>query len=311
MDLDVTFLGTAASAPTAHRGLPALLVRRGGERLLFDCGEGTQRQLMQAGAMGEIDDVFVTHMHTDHVMGLPGLLKTYDLHGRERRLRLWGPPGMLKFYDRLKGLVGHPKGFDVQVEELDAGEELPGDGSYAVHTFNVDHAGQAYGYALIEDDRPGRFDAKLAQSLGVDFGPDFGRLQAGETVNGVTPDQVIGPARPGRSVVVTGDSAPCEMTRVMAEGADLLVHEATFLESDSDRARETHHSTAAGAARLAAEAEVTQLALTHISSRYFVRDIVAEARAEFEATLVPRDFDQITVPFAESGKPELVRAGGD
>jgi len=305
MDLDVLFLGTAASAPTANRGLPATLVRRGGERLLFDCGEGTQRQIMQSVASGEVDDIFITHRHADHVLGLPGLLKTYSLHDRERRLRLWGPPGLRKLWETMGAVVGRLS-FDVQLEEMAAGEELPGDG-YTITAFNVDHPG-AFGYALAEHERPGRFDEARARELGVRPGPDFGRLQAGEAVGEVTPDQVVGPARPGRTIVLGGDSAPCDMTTAMARGADLLVHEATFMAADAARARDTRHSTAQGAARLAAEAGVKLLALTHISSRYFVRDIVAEAQAEFGPVIVPRDFDRVELPFAESGEPAHVRA---
>jgi ribonuclease Z len=304
VDLDVTFLGTAASSPTAQRGLPATLLRRGGERLLFDCGEGTQRQMMQSGASGEVDDIFITHRHADHVLGLPGLLKTYGLHDRDRRLRLWGPAGLKALWKTMHALVGRLP-FDVQVEELAAGEELPGEG-YAITAFNVDHPG-AVGYAVAEHERPGRFDEARARELGVAPGPDFGRLQAGETVGGVTPDQVVGPLRPGRTVVLSGDTSPCDMTLAMAQGADLLVHEATFMAADADRARTTQHSTAQGAARLAAEAQVKLLALTHISSRYYVRDLVAEAKAEFPAVIVPRDFDRVEIPFPESGEPAHIR----
>ena len=306
MDLDVLFLGTAASAPTARRGLPATLIRRGGEKLLVDCGEGTQRQLVRSVGLVDIDDLFITHFHADHVLGIPGLLKTYGLQARERRLRIYGPTGLERLFKSLAPLIGRLP-FDIQLTELDAGDELPGEG-YRLTCFNVDHGVPALGYALVEDERPGRFDQARARELGVEPGPDFGRLQSGETVNGVTPDQVLGPARAGRTVVLAGDSAPCDMTAAEAQGADLLVHEATFMADDAARARETRHSTAGGAARLAAEAGVKLLALTHISSRYYVRDLVAEAKAEFDPVIVPRDFDRVELPFTESGEPAHVRA---
>lgn len=308
MDLDVVFLGTAASVPTARRGLPALLLRRGGEKLLFDCGEGTQRQLVKSVGLVEIDDIFITHFHADHVLGLPGLLKTYGLQARERRLRVWGPPGLQRLFKTLDPLIGRLP-YELQVAELEAGEELPGDG-YTLTAFNVDHGVPAFGYALSEHDRPGRFDEERARELGVAPGPDFGRLQRGEAVGEVTPDKVLGGPRPGRTAVIAGDCAPCEWTATEAAGADLLVHEATFMSEDAARAKETRHSTAAGAARLAAEADVKLLALTHISSRYLVRELRKEAEAEFERTIVPRDFDSVQIPLPERGEPVHVRGDG-
>lgn len=308
MDLDVIFLGTAASAPTARRGLPATLVRRGGERLLFDCGEGTQRQLVRSVGMVEIDDVFITHFHADHVLGLPGMLKTYGLQAREKSLRIHGPVGLERLFKVLSPVIGRLP-FEVRVTELDPGEELDGDG-YRLACFDVDHGVRALGYALVEDERPGRFDESRARALGVDPGPDFGRLQRGEAVGEVTPDQVLGQARRGRTVVIAGDGAPCDETREAARDADLLVHEATFTEQDSERARETRHSTARDAAEVAAEARVMLLALTHVSSRYPVRELRDEAVAVFEPTIVPRDFDSVVLPLPERGGPEHVRAEG-
>ena len=313
MDLDVVFLGTAGSAPTARRGLPATLVRRGGERLLIDCGEGTQRQLIRSVGLVDLDEIFVTHFHADHVLGLPGLLKTFGLQGRERPLTVWGPAGLRQLFRVLAPLIGKP-GFDVRIEELESGEDLDRDG-YVLAAFSVAHRVPALGYALIEDDRPGRFDERRAIELGVTPGPDFGRLQNGHPIQGaageVTPDQVLGEPRRGRKVVLTGDTAPCEMTRAVAHEADLLVHEATFMDEDADRARETGHSTARQAAMLAAEAEVGLLALTHVSTRYPAGPLRDEARAEFERTIVPRDFDRIELPFPERGEPvhERVQEG--
>jgi ribonuclease Z len=306
MDLDVLFVGTAGSAPTARRGLPATLVRRGGDRLLFDCGEGTQRQLLRSVGLLDLEEIFISHFHADHFLGLPGLLKTFSLRGREQPLTIYGPPRLQALFDALRPVMGKT-GFEVRVVELEPNDQLERDG-YAVAAFAVAHRVTAYGYALIEDERPGRFDEARARELGVTPGPDFGRLQHGEPVGGVTPDQVLGPARPGRKVVLAGDTAPCEMTEVVSHGADLLVHEATFSEEDAERARETGHSTARGAAELAARAGVRLLALTHISQRYAGPELRDEAREVFENTIVPRDFDRVEIPFAERGEPIHHRA---
>jgi len=307
MDLDVLFAGTAASAPTARRGLPATLVRRGGDRLLFDCGEGTQRQLVRSVGLVEIDEIYLTHFHADHVLGLPGMLKTYGLQARERPLRVFGPPGLRRLLAVLAPVIGRIP-FELESAELEAGAELPRDG-YRLASFEVDHGVPALGYALIEDERPGRFDEERARALGVAPGPDFGRLQRGEAVNGVEPDQVLGEARRGRKVVLAGDTAPCDMTRAVAYRADLLVHEATFTEEDAERAAATRHSTARSAAELAASAQVELLALTHVSARYPASALRDEARGSFERTVVPRDFDRIEIPLPERGPPSHVRAG--
>lgn len=313
MDLDLVFLGTAGSAPTARRGLPGTLIRRGGERLLVDCGEGTQRQLIRSVGLVDLDEIYITHFHADHVLGLPGLLKTYALQGRERPLTVFGPSGLEQLFRILSPLIGKLD-FDVRIDELESGEELER-GEYVVAAFSVAHRVPALGYALIEDDRPGRFDEDRAKQLGVSPGPDFGRLQRGETVGGaageVTPEQVLGESRRGRKVVLSGDTAPCDMTRAMADKADLLVHESTFMHEDLERARETGHSTARQAAMLAADADVELLALTHVSTRYPAGPLRDEARAEFERTIVPRDFDRVEIPFPERGGPVHERAPRD
>ena len=200
------------------------------------------------------------------------------------------------------GRVSYP----LALEELDPHEEVAFDG-YVIAPFPVEHRLPAYGYAFVEHDRPGRFDAEAATRLGVKPGPDFGRLQHGETVDGVSPEQVVGATRAGRRIVISGDTAPCQATEVFAHRADLLVHEATFLEDERERARETGHSTARQAAEIAVTAEVRLLALTHLSTRYFPRDVRDEAREVFANTVVPRDFDSIEVPFPERGAPQLVK----
>jgi len=305
MDLSLFFAGTAGSVPTARRGLPALLVRRGGDKLLFDCGEGTQRQLLRTVGLPEIGAVFLTHFHLDHWLGLPGMLKSFDLRDRQSPVDLFGPPGTREVMAIVARMIGR-LGFELAVSEMEAGDHVEFDG-YDVQAFNVRHRGRAFGYALVEPDRPGRFDRQLAERLGVAFGPDFGRLQRGETVNGVRPEQVVGRPRPGRRVVLSGDTAPCEMLTAAAHEADVLVHEATFADEERERAAQTQHSTARQAAALASQAGVRLLALTHLSTRYGGREIRDEARAVFPATVVPRDFDTIEIPFREKGQPHLVR----
>jgi ribonuclease Z len=305
VDLDVMFIGTAGSAPTRGRGLPATLVRRGGDQILFDCGEGTQRQLLRSIGLADLEEVFLTHFHADHFLGIPGMLKTFGLRGREAPLTIYGPPGLRALFQALRPVVGGT-GYEVRIVELEPNVPLERDG-YLIAPFPVDHRVTAYGYVLLEQDRPGRFDEARARELGVEEGPDFGRLQHGETVsvNGreVVPADVLGETRRGRKVVLTGDTAPAEATRAMAHGADLLVHEATFTVEEAERAVETGHSTARGAAELAAAAEVTLLALTHLSPRYGPEELRAEAREVFDATIVPRDFDHVEIPFPERGAP--------
>ena len=304
MDLSVVFAGTAGSVPTARRGLPATLVRHGGDRILFDCGEGTQRQLIRSVGLADIDDVFVTHLHVDHWLGLPGMIKSFELRDRDRPLSVYGPPGIRAAMEGLRFVLGKVR-FGLRVVELERFEEVARDG-YTVTAVPVRHRTHAYGYALVEPDRPGRFDAELAERRGVAPGPDFGRLQRGETVAGVEPHEVIGPARPGRRIVLSGDTAPCDGIRIAAHEADLLIHEATFTDEELDRARETLHSTARQAAEIAAEADVKLLALTHLSTRYGGREIEEEARAVFPNAVVPRDFDIVEIPFPEKGAPELL-----
>ena len=306
MDLDVVFVGTAGSAPTAGRGLPATLVRRGGDRLLFDCGEGTQRQLLRSVGLVDLEHVFLTHFHADHILGLPGMLKSFSLRGREAPLTVYGPPGLTALFNGLNAVIGRT-GYALNLVELEPNAELRRDG-YRIAAFEVSHRVRAYGYALVEDERPGRFDERRAIELGVTPGPDFGRLQRGEAVGAVQPEQVLGEPRRGRKVVISGDTAPCEMTAAAAHGAELLVHEATFTDQEAQRARETGHSTARAAAALAAAAEVRMLALTHVSPRYPAGELRAEAHAAFERTIVPRDFDRVEVPLPERGGPEHMRA---
>jgi ribonuclease Z len=311
MNMDLVFLGTGGSVPTARRATACLLARVGGERLLFDCGEGSQRQMHRSVGLVALDEIYITHFHADHYLGIPGLLKTYDLQGRERELRVIGPPGLIDLFKALKRIFGR-LAYEVELIELDEGEAMRHDG-YEVRSFPVEHSTRAYGYALVEDERPGHFDPDAAARLGVAEGPDFGRLQRGEEVQGsdgvVRPDQVMGATRVGRKLVITGDTAPCEMTRLAAHQAQVLVHDGSFADEELGRALETGHSTARQAAELARAAQATMLALVHISSRYDVREVLAEARETFEPAVAPRDFDLIEVPFPERAAPRLIEGG--
>ena len=313
MDLDVVFLGTAGSMPTARRSPTALVVRRGGERLLFDCGEGSQRQFLRS-TLGLVDlsEIFLTHYHADHYLGLPGMLKTFSLRGRELPLTVFGPPGLNDLFASLRRIFGRLT-FALDLVELQPAAALERDG-YQLETFAVEHGVSSLGYALVELPRPGRFDVQTADRLGVPPGPERGALQRGEAISlaggsEVQPEQVLGPARPGRKLVISGDSAPSRSVVEAACDADLLIHEATFCEDESERAEETRHSTAAQAAQVALAARVKMLALTHISTRYFGPEVLREARALFVATVVPRDFDIIELPFQERGEPRLIKGG--
>ncbi len=305
MELSIFFAGTGGSIPTARRGLPSILVRRGGDRILFDCGEGTQRQLVSSVGLADLTEIFLTHFHADHWLGLPGMLKTFDLRGRDKPLAIHGPVGLralLALVLRMAGQVG----FELEVGELEPGDVLVRDG-YRIAPVPVSHRGPAVGYVLFEDERPGVFDPAAALGLGLEAGPEFGRVQRGETVRGVSPDQVLGPPRPGRKLVLSGDTRPCDALRITAHRADVLVHEATFAEEERDRAAGNGHSTARQAAMIAREAEVELLALNHVSTRHPLGQLRDEAREIFPATVVPRDFDTIEIPFAERGEPTLVR----
>lgn len=306
MDLSLFFAGTGGSVPSPRRGLPAILVRRGGDRLLFDCGEGTQRQLMRSVGLADVGCVFITHFHADHWLGLPGMLKSFALREREQPLAIYGPPGLQRMMEATRFIYGRLP-YELRVTELEVADDVVFDG-YTVAPVRVSHRNNnAYGYAIVEDSRPGHLDPKLAEQLGVTPGPDFGRLTRGETVAGVRPEQVMGPSCEGRKIVVSGDTSPCEMLTLAAHEADLLVHEATFSEEEIERARQTGHSTARQAARVASDAQVRLLALTHISSRYPGGDLREQAREVFAATEAPRDFDTIDIPFPEKGAAQLIR----
>jgi ribonuclease Z len=241
------------------------------------------------------------------------MLKTFALRGRdETPLTVYGPRGLRELFSRLRPFLGRLP-YPLTLVELEVGERLER-GGYAIEAFAVEHGAEALGYSIAEAERPGRFDVAAADALGVPDGPARGRLQAGEEVSlgsgrTVTPMDVLGDPRPGRKLALTGDTAPSPLVVQAAHGADLLVHEASFMADEKARARETMHSTATEAAEVASLAQVRLLALTHVSPRYFGPELGDEARGVFPDTVVPRDFDLIEVPFPERGAPQLLRSG--
>ncbi len=305
--LRLQFLGTASARPTVRRNVSAVALHREGELFLLDCGEGTQRQMMRYGTGFTVRDVFITHLHADHYLGVAGLVRTMSLQGRDRPLGLWGPPGSTSTLRSAVELGGDRLTFALEVRELEPGDAVERDG-YRIEAFRTRHTRRSVGFALREDDRPGRFDVERARELGVPEGPLFGRLHRGEPVElddgrTVEPGQVVGPPRPGRSVVYTGDTAPCDEVRAAARSADVLVHEATFAHEEAARARATGHSTAREAARCARDAGVRRLVLTHLSARYSERPGVLEeeARGTFPRVQVAHDGAEVEVPYRDGG----------
>ena len=270
--LRLTFLGTAAAQPTLRRNLTGLAVRRERELYLVDCGEGTQRQLIHYGAGFDVAAIFFTHFHADHYLGAIGFLRTLSMQGRQEPLDVYGPrPGRSLLKTML--FTGSERfSFEVRIHEVAPGDRVRREGCEWL-AFATDHRVPSVGWALREDLRPGRFHPEQAEALGVPPGPLFGALQRGQAVElpggrTVRPEEVLEPPRRGRAVAVTGDTRPCQGTVEAANRADLLVHDSTFGDAESDRAQETLHSTAREAASVAREAGVAQLVLTHLSSRY-------------------------------------------
>lgn len=302
----LTFLGTAASRPTVGRNVSGLAVQREGDLMLFDCGEGTQRQMMRYATGFAVGSIFVTHLHADHFLGIIGLLRTMGLQGREEPIDIYGPPGSRPVLEGAVHLGIDRVHFPVRIQELEPGQRVERD-AYDVRAFAVSHGTAAVGWALVEHERLGRFDVDRARELGVPEGPLFGRLHRGEAIDvdgrTVHPDDVVGPPRPGRRVVYTGDTRPSDRIVRAARHADLLVHEATFGEEEAVRARQTFHSTAIGAARVAKEAGARRLVLTHLSARYAECPAVLEREAErvFPGVQVARDGLEIEIPHTDEG----------
>jgi ribonuclease Z len=300
--LRLTFLGTSAAAPTAGRNLSAIALKRDSELFLVDCGEGTQRQMIRFGTGFGIDAVFFTHFHADHYLGIIGFLRTLGMQGREKPLILFGPrPASTLLAKAIRlGIDEFP--FPVEVREVRPGMKVWEGDAYHVETFETQHRIHSVGYAVVEDLRPGRFDPDKARELGVPEGPLFGKLQRGEAVKladgrEIRPEAMVGPPRPGRRVVLSGDTRPCESTIAVSQGADVLVHESTFGDEEKERAVETGHSTAREAARVARQAKVKRLVLTHLSSRYDndAATLLRQAKEELSDAPVQVAHDGFTV----------------
>ena len=308
MSLSLTFLGTSASRPTVERGVSSVALTREGETMLFDCGEGTQRQMMRYGVGFTLGDIFFTHFHTDHYLGALGLLKTLALQGREEPLRLWGPRGAQALFKRAEGLGNEKLTYPLIITEVEPDTPILRKG-YSIRPFAVEHRqGAAVGYALVEHERLGRFDPEHAKTLGIPEGPLWGKIHKGESVTlpdgrVIAPSALVGPTRPGRTVVLTGDTRPCAATIQASHQADLLVHEATFGDEEAPRAAETMHSTAREAGTVAQMAKVRTLVLTHFSARYSrdASDLGREAREAFTGELLlAKDGLTVDVPFRDA-----------
>jgi ribonuclease Z len=301
----VTFLGTAASRPTVGRNVSAVMIHRGGDSLLFDCGEGTQRQMMRYGTGFSVHEIFFTHLHADHFLGVIGLVRTMGLQGREEPIRLYCPEGGAAVLMQAVNLGMDRVSFPVEYIEMNAGESVRKD-EYDVVAYRTQHGGRSLGFALIEHERLGRFNPDRARELGVPEGPLFGKLHRGESVTvgdrTITPQDLVGEPRPGRRIVYSGDTRPCRETTEIAHNADFLIHDATFTHDEAARAKETAHSTAREAATLAKRANVLRLALTHISARYAddPKPVEREARDVFRGAFVAHDGLTVEVPHRDA-----------
>ncbi len=303
--LSITFLGTGAATPTIDRNVTGLAVQRKGETLLFDCGEGNQRQMMRYGVGFAFREIFFSHYHADHMLGVTGLLRTMGLQDRTLPVTLYGPKGAQRILGAAINLGIERNKFPVEILEVKPGDRLARD-EYEIAVFDTEHRADTVGYALVEHIRLGRFNPDRARELGIPEGPFWGELHKGKTVTladgrTVGPADLVGPPRSGRTLVYSGDTRPHPSVVEAARGADLLVHEATFGGDEMERARETGHSTAAEAARVALDAGVRRLVLTHISSRYNrdAAELLVEARAVFPETVIARDGMTVEVPYVD------------
>ena len=307
MSLRVIFLGTAGSVPTPKRSLPAVLIQRKGEQVMFDCGEGVQRQMIKAKTgFHRKMKVLISHMHGDHVLGLPGLMQTMALLDRERKLEVYGPPGIRRFIEAVKETVQFTLTFPVEIHEIEEAGVVCDEEEYTIKTVCANHVIPSLAYALVERPRSGKFYPEKAKALGVPEGPLWSKLQHRHKVklsNGrvIKPEEVLGPTRPGRKIVYSGDTRPFKEFVKFAAGADLLIHDATLDDGLAERAEEDGHSTPSQAAENAEKAKAKQLILTHVSARYEDTNILLEqARKIFKNTQVAEDFMKVEIPLLDS-----------
>ena len=300
--MKVILLGTGGAIPTLRRSLPSVALQREGELFLFDCGEGTQTRIIQASlSPGKLFAVFLSHLHGDHVTGLPGLLMTMMHQSREKPLLIFGPPGIKEFIDLTRKCLNFNPRYFLDIREISEGRFFSGPGFW-MEAVAVDHKPHTLAFSLEEEERPGRFFPEKARKLGVPEGPLFGKLQRGESLtlnNGrlITPSMVMGPPRKGRKFVYITDTRPCLQAIRVARGADLLLHEGMFSKDMEEEAREKGHSTVTQAAKIALEAMVKNLVIIHISSRYYrIDELLREARSIFPKAIIGRDLMEFEIP---------------
>lgn len=297
--MEITFLGTSSAVPTKHRNHTAITLKAFGEVMLFDCGEGTQRQLIEAKISPmKIDKIFITHYHGDHILGLAGLIQSIGFRGRTKDLDIYGPKGLTKLINAIFQLGYFQINYNINIHEIESGVILDSE-KYTVEAIETEHNITNMAYSICEKKKP-KFIRQNAIDLGVPVGPLFGKLQNGESVevNGkiIKPKQVLGPKRVGKKFTYSGDTRPCEQMIKFAKNSDILIHESTYQEGDKEHAITNCHSTTKESANIAKEANVKQLILTHISTRYSDDEIMKkEAKEVFENTIIAYDYLTVSI----------------
>jgi ribonuclease Z len=307
MSMRVIFLGTAGSVPTVERSLPAVLIKRQNEQLMFDCGEGVQRQMIKAKTgFHKKAKIFISHMHGDHVLGLPGLLQTMALMDRQKKLEIYGPEGVKQFLECTRETLQFGLTFPVEIHEIYDAGVIYEEKDYIVEAAKSNHVVTSLAYAFVEKPRPGKFFPEKARALGVPEGELWSKLQYGDKIKlptgqVISPNDVMGSPRQGRKIVYTGDTRPFKGFAKFAADADLVIHDATFDDTLSEKAEVDGHSTPSQAAEEAKKAKAKKLVLTHISARYSdARLLLEQAQKFFKNTLVAEDFMELELPFLDS-----------